>query len=57
MSTEQRRAMCAELAEIDKLVDEFKTMIRDRYYCNTDPSWGHVGDLRHYKQRLKELLQ
>ena len=53
--SEQRRALCVELAEVDRLIVELQTRLIS-YKTNTNPEWGHVENLRHYKQRLRELL-
>ena len=53
--SEQRRALCVELAEVDRLIVDLQTMLIS-YKTNTNPEWGHVESMRYYKQRLMELL-
>lgn len=55
MNEEIRRALCVDLAEADSLVAELQALL-ETYKANTAPDWGHVGDVRHYNQLLRELL-
>ena len=53
--SEQRRAMCCELAEVDQLIAELQTALI-AYKTNTQPEWEQVAEVRDIEQRLRALL-
>lgn len=53
--SEQRRALCAELAEVDAEIAELQQWLLT-YKANTSPTWDEVHRLRLVKTLLDELL-
>lgn len=49
-------AFLARKAEIDTALERLKALSDDHFNSNPDEvNWGHVGDLGHYAELLKQI--
>ncbi|PLL13959.1 hypothetical protein C0V75_00425 [Tabrizicola sp. TH137] len=55
-NTKAIHAFIAAKAEIDAMLERLAALSADHFETSPDEiNWGHVGTLRHYRDRLREI--